>query len=90
MENRYCVPTLTAGRPKTQEEISIVSPELLGLYEKWEAGQVLCGLKTARQIEKSLRWDEKTAFNGRGCEVLSAQRWQADDASVPVLGTIAR
>jgi len=62
----------------------------LGLYEKWEAGQVLCGLKTARQIEKTLRWDEKTAFNGRGCEVLSAQRWQAGDASMPVLGTIAR
>ena len=43
----------------------------LGLYEKWEAGQVLCGKTPARQIEKALRWDQKSSYSGRGYEVLS-------------------
>ena len=44
----------------------------LGLYEKWEAGQVLCGKTPARQIEKALRWDQKSSFNGKGYKILTA------------------
>jgi hypothetical protein len=29
----------------------------LGVYEKWEQGQVLCGKTSARRIEKMIRWD---------------------------------
>lgn len=38
----------------------------LGLYEKWEAGQILLGKTTARQIEKSLRWDGVREDDGEG------------------------
>jgi hypothetical protein len=44
----------------------------LGLYEKWEAGQVALGKTPARQIEKALRWDQETSFNGRGFEIISS------------------
>jgi len=43
----------------------------LGLYEKWEAGQVLLGKRTARQIEKSLRWDGVHDFEGKGYQVVT-------------------
>jgi hypothetical protein len=45
----------------------------LGLYEKWEQGQVLCGKTPARQIEKALRWDGNTySYQGKGFEIVSA------------------
>jgi len=43
----------------------------LGLYEKWEAGQILLGKTTARQIEKSLRWDGVHDFEGKGYQVVT-------------------
>jgi len=43
----------------------------LGLYEKWEAGQVLLGKTPARQIEKSLRWDGVHDFEGKGYQVVT-------------------
>ena len=44
----------------------------LGLYEKWEAGQVLLGKTPARQIEKALRWDGVThSYQGKGFEIVS-------------------
>ena len=43
----------------------------LGLYEKWEAGQVLCGKTPARQIEKALRWDGVHDFEGKGYQVVT-------------------
>jgi hypothetical protein len=37
------------------------------LYDKWESTQALRGLRTARSIEKSLRWDGTTqAYSGFG------------------------
>jgi hypothetical protein len=44
----------------------------LGLYEKWEAGQILLGKTPARQIEKALRWDGVThSYQGKGFEIVS-------------------
>ena len=43
----------------------------LGLYEKWEAGQILCGKTPARTIEKSLRWDGASDFDGKGFQVVT-------------------
>jgi hypothetical protein len=43
----------------------------LGQYEKWEAGKVAQGKTPARQVEKVLRWDQETSFNGRGFEIIS-------------------
>ena len=44
----------------------------LGLYEKWEAGQILLGKTPARQIEKSLRWDGVTySYEGKGYEIVT-------------------
>jgi len=43
----------------------------LGLYEKWEAGQVLCGKTPAREIEKALRWDGVHDFEGKGFQTVS-------------------
>jgi hypothetical protein len=44
----------------------------LGLYEKWEAGQVALGKRTARQIEKSQRWDEKMySCSGNGYQIVT-------------------
>jgi hypothetical protein len=42
----------------------------LGLYEKWEAGQVNLGKVPARKIEKSLRWDGVHDFDGKGYQVV--------------------
>ena len=44
----------------------------LGLYEKWEAGQVLCGKTPARHIEKAIRWDGVHNFEGKGFETVNA------------------
>ena len=44
----------------------------LGLYEKWEAGQILLGKTPARQIEKAIRWDGVHNFEGKGFEAVSA------------------
>ncbi len=44
----------------------------LGRYEKWEAGQTLLGLTTARQVEKALRWDQKTySYQGKGFHIVA-------------------
>jgi streptogramin lyase len=44
----------------------------LGLYEKWEAGQTLLGKRTARCIEKALKWDGQTySCQGRGREIVA-------------------
>ena len=43
----------------------------LGLYEKWEAGQILLGKTPARQIEKALRWDGVHDFDGKGYQVVT-------------------
>ena len=44
----------------------------LGLYEKWEAGQVLLGKTPARSIEKALKWDGKTfSYQGKGYEIVT-------------------
>jgi sugar lactone lactonase YvrE len=38
-----------------------------GLYPQWEMIQIAAGQVTARQIEKSLKWDQKIpAYSGRG------------------------
>jgi hypothetical protein len=42
----------------------------LGLYEKWEAGQKVLGMRTARQVEKALRWDGVSDFDGKGFAVV--------------------
>jgi hypothetical protein len=45
----------------------------LGLYEKWEAGQVAQGKTPARQTEKSLRWDGVTeSCQGMGFEIVTS------------------
>lgn len=44
----------------------------VGYYEEWEASQELAGLKSARRIEKSLRWDGTGDDNGNGYAVVSA------------------
>jgi len=38
----------------------------LGLYEKWEQGQILLGKTPARHIEKSIRWDGSYSCEGKG------------------------
>jgi predicted NAD-dependent protein-ADP-ribosyltransferase YbiA (DUF1768 family) len=44
----------------------------LGRYAKWEAGQTLLGRTTAREIEKALRWDQKTfSYQGKGYQIVS-------------------
>ena len=43
----------------------------LGLYEKWEAGQILVGKTPARSIEKALRWDGVHDFDGKGYQVVT-------------------
>lgn len=48
----------------------------LNLYPEWEAMQQRRGLKTARAIEKSLEWDEKSSFNGQGARAIVAARTQ--------------
>jgi len=45
----------------------------LGLYEKWEAGQVLLGKTTARQTEKSIRWNGRLPdCRGKGFEIIAS------------------
>jgi hypothetical protein len=43
----------------------------LGLFEKWDAGQALLGKASARQIEKSLKWDGLHNFAGMGCATVT-------------------
>jgi hypothetical protein len=43
----------------------------LGLYEKWEAGQILLGKTPARSIEKALKWDGVSDFDGKGYQVVT-------------------
>jgi len=43
----------------------------VGLYEKWEAGQVIIGKVPARQIEKAIRWDGVSDFDGCGFVAVS-------------------
>jgi hypothetical protein len=43
----------------------------LGLYEKWEAGQTILGIHTAREVEKSIRWDGLRDFEGKGYETIT-------------------
>ena len=45
----------------------------LGMFEKWEAGQTLLGLTTARQIERSLRWDGLHDYGGKGYDTILSQ-----------------
>lgn len=42
----------------------------LGLYDKWEAGEVQLGKTPARQIEKALKWDSLHDFGGKGYETV--------------------
>ncbi|MEA3367401.1 MAG: hypothetical protein U9R68_04735 [Planctomycetota bacterium] len=53
----------------------------LGRYAKWEAGQTLLGLTTAREIEKALRWDKMHDFDGKGFQIVS--EYLARDESGP-------
>jgi hypothetical protein len=54
-------------------------PKLMGtcqyhcnLFPDWEQGQIARGLTPARNVEKALRWDERTfSFSGRGYGVLN-------------------
>jgi hypothetical protein len=48
----------------------------LHYYEPWETSQQKLGLLTARQIEKSLRWDRKTE-NNSGMESVILPQWLA-------------
>jgi sugar lactone lactonase YvrE len=44
-----------------------------GLFETWDAGMEFLGEKTARQIEKSLRWNDSIpAYSGHGFETVTA------------------
>lgn len=45
----------------------------LGLYERWECGQSVIGLTTARQIEKSIRWDGVSECSGKGFATITNQ-----------------
>ena len=47
----------------------------MGLYAQWEECQQKRGLRTARQIEKALRWDGKSSSVGRGAQAI-AEYWQ--------------
>jgi hypothetical protein len=57
------------GRPHLQARAASCYYQL-GLYEKWEAGQVALGKMPARQIEKSLKWDGVHDFGGKGYETV--------------------
>jgi len=60
----------------------------LGLYEKWEAGQILLGKTPARRIEKALRWDGKTfSYEGKGYEVVT--RYLEENGLRPAAGEAA-
>jgi len=49
----------------------------LGLYEKWEAGQTLLGITSARMIEKALKWDgTSVSCEGMGFGMVSASKSQ--------------
>ena len=52
----------------------------LNQYEKWEAAQRKRGLRTARDIETSLRWDGKLNTDGRGREIIAAYRAGGQEA----------
>ncbi len=61
--------------PETQRiSLALATCEYqLGDYPAWEKSQQAAGLKTARQIEQSLRWDGVTnSYSGLGCRVVSA------------------
>jgi hypothetical protein len=64
----------------------------LGLYEKWEAGQVLLGKTTARRIEKALRWDGVHDFEGKGYQVVTdyLREHPADGRSERVADAVPR
>ena len=64
----------------------------LGLYEKWEAGQILLGKTTARQIEKALRWDGIHDFDGKGYQVVTdyLREHPADGPSERVADAVPR
>jgi hypothetical protein len=44
----------------------------LGLFARWEAGQVILGKVHARQIDKALKWDGVSDFEGKGYETITA------------------
>jgi len=57
----------------------------LGIFEKWEQGQVALGKTPARQIEKGIRWDGITECGGKGFEIVIralSTTTKAKDASV--------
>jgi hypothetical protein len=44
----------------------------LGLYEEWDDGQAQIGVRSARRIEKALRWDGVTySYQGKGYEIVT-------------------
>jgi hypothetical protein len=61
----------TDSRPRTRLATCFY---MTGMYPQWEQTQKQRGMKTTREIEKSVRWDGVTpSYSGRGYEVISAQ-----------------
>jgi hypothetical protein len=69
----------------------------LGLYGQWEAGQAALGKVTARQIEKSIKWDGLHNYGGRGFQAVmkAVEHWRTSSpagrptAAVPA-GPVSR
>ncbi|HET6442423.1 MAG TPA: two-component regulator propeller domain-containing protein [Phycisphaerae bacterium] len=64
----------------------------LGLYEEWDDGQAQIGVRSARRIEKALRWDGVTySYQGKGYEIVTKyllerrrrEQGNRDEISVP-------
>jgi len=66
----------------------------MGRYPSWEKWQQSAGLTTARQVEKSLRWDGVTdSYSGRGYEIVTtriAEQSGHKEAGLPAASLDAR